>query len=455
MAKRKKRKKRKANEVNKNKIIREFYENGAIVSDCNYGKKAVCNKWDLSEAEFDELVMPKDERQWQLFIEYCIEKLNYRKKSKEKVDNKSVYSGNVVRIPSRDVAIEYLRNVFENKVDKIGADIKKEFSEKNYQYEAVYEIATKDRVYYEDVDEFLSDMNEADWEKFLDLNIGRINENLRTFTTTIPDHKEIENYLGKKLLGRDLNDILKIISSQPGVDLVKISNRERLYHKQLEHLLRYATYAKIISKISKQEIKNKIVNLIKKEATAGEWDFVGSDIEIISDKAFNFVRMQGFQNNILNINSGKMTANAGDAAQFLFISRAIMLGYNCSNVDVRSSRYDSVIDYNGIILKIQVKGISADALISFKDRDRGGVGNDSSNRNNVGRLISSVDCDIYVAVDKECGACYIFPIKEFVENKLTIGQRKKGISTDEAEAFFEKWDIIRIVAEKKRIEAGE
>lgn len=34
-----KRKKRKANEVNKNKIIREFYENGAIVSDCNYGKK--------------------------------------------------------------------------------------------------------------------------------------------------------------------------------------------------------------------------------------------------------------------------------------------------------------------------------------------------------------------------------------------------------------------------------
>ena len=93
--------------------------------------------------------------------------------------------------------------------------------------------------------------------------------------------------------------------------------------------------------------------------------------------------------------------------------------------------------------------------IRFKDRDRGGVGNDSSNRNNVGRLISSVDCDIYVAVDKECGACYIFPIKEFVENKLTIGQRKKGISTDEAEAFFEKWDIIRIVAEKKRIEAGE
>lgn len=122
-----KRKKRKANEINKNKIIREFYKNGAIVSDCNYGKKATCDKWDLSEAEFDELVMPKDEWQWKLFIEYCIEKLNYRKKSKEKVDNKKVYSGNVVRIPSRDVAIEYLRNVFDNKVDKIGVDIKKSF----------------------------------------------------------------------------------------------------------------------------------------------------------------------------------------------------------------------------------------------------------------------------------------------------------------------------------------
>lgn len=44
--------------------------------------------------------------------------------------------------------------------------LKKEFSEKNYQYEAVYEIATKYGVYYEDVEEFLSDMNEADWEKF-------------------------------------------------------------------------------------------------------------------------------------------------------------------------------------------------------------------------------------------------------------------------------------------------
>ena len=72
--------------------------------------------------------MPKDERQWQLFIKCCIEKLNYRKKPKEKGDNKRVYSGNVVRIPSRDAAIEYLRNVFDNKVDKIGVNIKKEFS---------------------------------------------------------------------------------------------------------------------------------------------------------------------------------------------------------------------------------------------------------------------------------------------------------------------------------------
>lgn len=167
--------------------------------------------------------------------------------------------------------------------------------------------------------------------------------------------KKLKTYLGKKLLGRDLNDILKTISSQPGVDLVEISNREHLYHKQLDHLLRYATYAEIISRISKQEIKNKIVNLIKKEATAGEWDFVGSDIEIISDKASNFVRMQGFRNNILNINSGKMTANAGDAAQFLFISRAIMLGYNCSNVDVRSIeelgvRPADILMQNGVIL---------------------------------------------------------------------------------------------------------
>src|SRR5690606_35689671 len=53
--------------------------------------------------------------------------------------------------------------------------------------------------------------------------------------------------------------------------------------------------------------------------------------EIIS-KQYDFIFTQGYLFNVLNINKGTMTANAGDSAQFLFLARAILLGYNCSNV---------------------------------------------------------------------------------------------------------------------------
>ncbi|MCR2101405.1 hypothetical protein CUPS4258_08695, partial [Campylobacter upsaliensis] len=81
--------------------------------------------------------------------------------------------------------------------------------------------------------------------------------------------------------------------------------------------------------------------------------------------------MDGFKANLLQINSSIMLFNAGDSAEFLFVARAILAGFNASSVDVRSSRYDAIVDYNGTLLRIQIKGITG-GLISFKDRDRGG-----------------------------------------------------------------------------------
>lgn len=74
-------------------------------------------------------------------------------------------------------------------------------------------------------------------------------------------------------------------------------------------------------------------------------------------------------------------------------------GFNASSVDVRSSRYDAIVDYNGTLLRIQIKGITG-GLISFKDRDRGGQGIDYKHQSNQGKRITSKDCDIYAAVDK-------------------------------------------------------
>lgn len=158
------------------------------------------------------------------------------------------------------------------------------------------------------------------------------------------------------------------------------------------------------------------------------------------------ITKNGFQVNLNNINSGVMTANAGDSAQFLFVSRAILAGYNCSNVDVRSSRYDAVIDYKGMIFKVQVKGISG-STVSFKDRDRGGRGIDTHNNRNIGKRITSSDCDIYVAVDKQVGLCYIIPmvdIDEWDDDEI------KSVNVKQLKQYLENWNEIQRLYETEK-----
>lgn len=48
------------------------------------------------------------------------------------------------------------------------------------------------------------------------------------------------------------------------------------------------------------------------------------------------------------------------------LARAILAGYTCSNLDVRSSRYDVVIDYERHLLRVKIKGISG-LSIALKD----------------------------------------------------------------------------------------
>ena len=159
--------------------------------------------------------------------------------------------------------------------------------------------------------------------------------------------------------------------------------------------------------------------------------------EVVRKSAY-MITKNGFQVNLNNINSGVMTANAGDSAQFLFVSRAILAGYNCSNVDVRSSRYDAVIDYKGMIFKVQVKGISG-STVSFKDRDRGGRGIDTHNNRNIGKRITADDCDIYVAVDKQVGLCYIIPM---VDIDKWDDDAIKSVNVKQLEQYLENWNEI-------------
>jgi len=166
-----------------------------------------------------------------------------------------------------------------------------------------------------------------------------------------------------------------------------------------------------------------------------KFNYLKTGIKKFLDKQFDFIFTSGFLHNNTNINKGIMTANAGDSAQFLFLSRAILAGYNCSNVDVRSSRYDAVIDFDNYILRIQVKGISSGNIISFKDRDRGGQGIDHRHERNIGRRITTTDCDIYVAVDRQVGTCYLVPMN-IVEG---LGD---SVAISLLEEYKENWSVI-------------
>jgi hypothetical protein len=195
----------------------------------------------------------------------------------------------------------------------------------------------------------------------------------------------------------------------------------------------------VLSNNSIEKIEELIRNT-KNNNLINEFKFIKTDLQKIISKSLYVAMSNGFSNNLNHIDSGIMTANAGDSAEFIFIARAILAGFNCSSVDVRSSRYDAIVDFNGKLLRVQVKGISSGNNISFKDRDRGGQGIDHTHERNIGKRITSKDCDVYVAVDKQVGICYIIPMSW--SDQLT-DEEAKTVKLTEVLEYKENWDIIK------------
>jgi hypothetical protein len=198
--------------------------------------------------------------------------------------------------------------------------------------------------------------------------------------------------------------------------------------------------------LSNSSIKNieELIENTKNGNLINEFKFIKTDLQKIISKSLYVAMSNGFSNNLNHIHSGIMTANAGDSAEFIFIARAILAGFNCSSVDVRSSRYDAIVDFNGKLLRVQVKGISSGNNISFKDRDRGGQGIDHTHERNLGKRITSKDCDVYVAVDKQVGICYIIPMSW--SDQLT-DEEAKTVKLTEVLEYKENWDIIKKIVD--------
>lgn len=290
-------------------------------------------------------------------------------------------------------------------------------------------------------------------EEFVKENIEEINHSIGSFKVQKGREYsdiDIKQYLKSKIfdeLYMNPNQLEQILEEFSKYDFKKtkveiLANKYIYYKSDLFKLIKQLFFAELNLQVEKNDeiIINHLMKNIFETIDMDErkQKYVSRDLRRVLSKSLFIATTNGFPVNIINVESGTMTANAGDSAQFLFLSRAILAGYNASNVDVRSSRYDTIIDYKGKLLKVQVKGISSD-IISFKDRDRGGQGIDHNHERNKGKRITSKDCDIYVAVDKQVGICYLIPmnvIDTWPDEKIN------AVKTSELLVYKENWKVI-------------
>lgn len=187
-------------------------------------------------------------------------------------------------------------------------------------------------------------------------------------------------------------------------------------------------------------------NSISSKGTRLPEKYIRSELKKSFLQGMYWILNLGFGQNLTNEVKGQEVANAGDSAQFLFVGRAILAGFNCSNVDLRSSSYDAIISRpssagSASFLKtVQIKGLIPGNDLPLKKRPRGGSGSDSTSGRNVSRFLSSQDADLLAAVDKQFGTCYIIPMT-IVDDKVASGIDK--ISWSELEKKYkENWQII-------------
>ena len=269
-----------------------------------------------------------------------------------------------------------------------------------------------------------------------------INNNISRF-----DNKdEIIRYLKKKFdtltnfekekLWEDFKNENFIKSRIPKIAIEKV-----LYKKHVEDYLESKMLNIIKEKCNESSYDS--LSEVMSESLLAELDFSldKKETKILKKRLsksiislFPLILSDGFSTNLSSVDTGIMTSNAGDSAQFLFIARAILAGFDSSNVDVRTSRYDAIVGYKGKTFRVQVKGISGNTIY-FKDRARGGQGIDYTHERNKGRRITKEDCDIYAAVNKKNGLVYLIPIE-------VVEQSKEKVSTNEMKKYLENWSIF-------------
>lgn len=159
-----------------------------------------------------------------------------------------------------------------------------------------------------------------------------------------------------------------------------------------------------------------------------------------------------WEKNITKQSGGIYRSLNGAADENIFIGKATKAGFHLFFKVWRDMPYDAVLDHEGILFRVEVKGASANnkGIIKF-DVTRGGRSGAQINKSAPSRkrLIERADCDFVVGVNSDNGDCYIIPT-DFIE---IVGI--KNLSTKTLDVFKEKWQLFffgahRLTSEETR-----
>ena len=141
-----------------------------------------------------------------------------------------------------------------------------------------------------------------------------------------------------------------------------------------------------------------------------------------------------FTRNLVGLEQGIYRSMEGNADEMIVVGKLIKMGFNCSRVDVTNSKYDAVIDKNGKLLRVQIKGTGGNTL----DLTSGGRAGQQINRAVASRQrkLTSQDCDILIGVLKDSAICYIIPAKD-------LAKFKNSVALSKIKDYKEKWNNIQ------------
>lgn len=150
-----------------------------------------------------------------------------------------------------------------------------------------------------------------------------------------------------------------------------------------------------------------------------------------------------WKRNLLNRPDGTWRSLGGAADEQTFVARATGAGFYMSFKVWRDMPYDAVLDYDGALYRVEIKGTTTQTI----DLTRGGRSGTQMNKGPEAVVkkhpITQKDCDFVAGVRSVDDSCYIIPVE--VVEILAQGRLEGGliVNIEYLERFYkEKWSLF-------------